>query len=421
MPFFPTDCFRSLDVRFYELEGKFGQEGALAAAESSRAAIDRIESWVHEFEADCDFSRLPGYLYAGTDPQRQVLEKEFESLRRVGVDASWTETFPLEFPIQRVVRVERQAQFHPLAYMRELATRFVAAGGQVFESTQVLEVDDGEPCRIVTERSLISARDVLVLSHVPISNKLAIHTKIAAYRSYAIAISCRAKFPEGLFWDLEDPYHYIRGYQRPTGNLLIVGGEDHKVGQNRNTSDCFRRLEEYARGHFGNGNIEYRWSGQIIEPADGLPFIGKNSGSKHVYVATGFSGNGMTFGTLSGMILSDLLIGVPNKWSALYDATRVKPIARKKNVRPSISLLVEANVRHVAKLFARAPWGRNDLQRFDQTLMRVQVGDFEAILYLRCEWRASCSLTVGVSRCITGAERPKNVLVFTTPTARALG
>jgi nitrite reductase/ring-hydroxylating ferredoxin subunit len=180
---------------------------------------------------------------------------------------------------------------------------------------------------VVTPGGSVRARDVIVAAHVPVSNRLLLHTKIAAYRSYAIAMEVPNEL-DGLFWDTEDPYHYVRTERIDGHVFLVVGGEDHKTGQETDTEEPYRRLEAYARQRFGVLRpIAHRWSGQIVEPVDGLPFIGRNSFSSSVYVATGFSGNGMTFGTLAGMILSDLVLGLTNRYADLYDATRLPPLA----------------------------------------------------------------------------------------------
>jgi nitrite reductase/ring-hydroxylating ferredoxin subunit len=130
----------------------------------------------------------------------------------------------------------------------------------------------------------------------------------------------------GLFWDTHDPYHYTRIQNIDGRPYLIVGGEDHRTGEETDTDARYQRLIEYATARFGTGQPEYQWSGQIIEPVDGLPYIGRNTASRHVFVATGFAGNGITFGTLAGMIVSDLILGRENPYAHLYDATRVKPI-----------------------------------------------------------------------------------------------
>jgi len=190
-------------------------------------------------------------------------------------------------------------------------------------------VHDGEPCRLETETGTLTARDVVVATHVPL-NKFFIQTKLAHYRSYVLACRVSGAVPEGLFWDDEDPYHYIRAQEAEGETLLIVGGEDHKTGQEDDTEACFRSLLEYARARFDVRSVPYRWSAQVVEPVDGLPFVGRNTLSSHVYVGTGYSGTGMTFGTLAAMISSDLILGRDNPWARLFDATRVKPVAAAK-------------------------------------------------------------------------------------------
>jgi Rieske Fe-S protein len=134
-------------------------------------------------------------------------------------------------------------------------------------------------------------------------------------------------FPAGLFWDTDDPYHYTRTHHIDGTTYLIVGGEDHRTGDTTDTADRHERLGAYARQRFGIAGSAFRWSGQIIEPVDGLPFIGRNAIAQRVYVATGYAGNGMTFGTLAGVIVSDAILGNVNPYADLYDATRIKPLA----------------------------------------------------------------------------------------------
>jgi Rieske Fe-S protein len=193
----------------------------------------------------------------------------------------------------------------------------------------MLEVHEGEPCRLVTDRGIIVADEIVVAANVPSLNRFFVHTKIAPYRTYACALVVLDEFDANhLFWDNADPYHYIRSYRGVDGiTQLIVGGEDHKTGHEDHTGAAFKRLEEWARDRFKVDRVSYKWSGQIIEPADGLPYIGRNPLSDHVFIATGYSGTGMTFGTIAGMVLSDLIIGNQNPWADLYDATRVKPFA----------------------------------------------------------------------------------------------
>jgi glycine/D-amino acid oxidase-like deaminating enzyme/Rieske Fe-S protein len=318
----------AIDARFRTINSRFGRKGGALAARASRDAIDFIERTARELLIDCSFKRVPGFLYSEEEGELGSLRKELKAAQGAGAGASWADDVPLRFKRTRRlqgIRFSGQAQFHPRKYLLSLAHEFVARGGQIFERSAVREFEDGEPCRLHADHGEVVASEVVVTTNSPASNRLFLITKIAAYRTYAMAVRLRGRIPlgEGLYWDTAEPYHYLRLHD----DLLIVGGEDHKVGMTENTDECFDRLESYARERFDLESVAHRWSGQILEPVDGLPYIGLNSGSKHTYVATGFSGNGMTFGTISGLILADLVQGKANPYASLFKATRLKPLA----------------------------------------------------------------------------------------------
>ncbi len=322
---------RILDSRYYELIRDFGEEKAKLTAESKRAALDQIESLTRDYNIQCDFKRVDAFLYSEHHDDTEEFDQEINALSRVGISAERQSTAPLPFMTTKAIRIPNQAQFHPRKYMLKLAEEFVKLGGTIHEHTRVVDVHDGEPCHVDTENGKVTAAQVIVSANVPVVNWVFLHTKIAAYRTYAFCAPLHKALPTALFWDNLDPYHYIRTYDSKEGNYVIVGGEDHKTGTQTDTEACFKKLEHYARERLEIGNITYKWSGQIIEPVDGLPYIGLNSLCQHVYVSTGYSGNGMTFGTLGAMILTDLIMGRKNQWSPLYEATRLHPTASLSN------------------------------------------------------------------------------------------
>jgi Rieske Fe-S protein len=143
--------------------------------------------------------------------------------------------------------------------------------------------------------------------------------------------------PALLLWDTGAgkrkpyPYHYVRvvrardlGPGAPAGDVLVVGGEDHKTGQAEDSEERWARLEEWTRARFPvRGAPTHRWSGQVMEPVDGMGFCGKDPGAADpVYVATGDSGNGMTNGTVAGILLTDLIAGRRSPWTELYEPSR---------------------------------------------------------------------------------------------------
>jgi glycine/D-amino acid oxidase-like deaminating enzyme/nitrite reductase/ring-hydroxylating ferredoxin subunit len=317
----------AVDARYRTLMKDFGEENARLVAQSSRDAIDWIESIVREAGIDCGFARVPGYLYTERKQDLEWLASELDAARRAGGEVQWMDTVPLPFRTEGAVRWDNQGQLHATAYLDGLLKEAITHGLQVFENTRVVGVHEDAPCRVETDRGTVRAADVFVAANVPVNNRVLLHTKVAAYRSYAIAADVPPEFVNGLFWDTDDPYHYTRAQTIGSKSYLIVGGEDHKTGEATDTDNCFDRLIAYTVERFGGLSPEFRWSGQIIEPVDGLPYIGRNAVAQRVFVSTGYAGNGMTFGTLAGMIVSDLMLGHANPYATLYDATRVKPIA----------------------------------------------------------------------------------------------
>lgn len=319
-----------IDHRYHLIEHRFGLEGARLVARSQRDAIEQIAALVAEHRLECGFRRVPAYLYTENALHVEAdLHREHDAGKRAGLPVSLTTEVPLPYPVKAALRLEDQAQLHPRAYLLPLVERLVGDGSQVFENTLVTAAHDGSPCRVETQDGVITAQQVVMATDAPSLNKVFLTTKVAPYRSYAIAVRLRKPLPYGLYWDTEDPYHYLRMHEAVSGHLCIVGGEDHKVGQD-DAEAAFERLEAWTRSRLDVVSLEYRWSGQILEPSDGLAYIGRNSASRNIYVGTGYSGTGITWGTLAGMILSDLILGRPNPYAELYSATRIKPLAQAK-------------------------------------------------------------------------------------------
>ncbi len=312
-----------VDTRYHQIEKDFGAEAAQIVAGSSLAAIQLIELIIRDLKIECGFRRLPGYLFAQNEVQQVELLKEMDAAERAGLLVrNEVPAFPL--PIRAAMRVDNQAEFDPRRYLAPIAKALASEGVSIFEHSPVEVIKGDSPCELTTKSGLtVRAEHVIEATHSPL-NLLLLQTKIAHYQSYVVSGPTQKPL-EGLFWDMENPYHYIRTQQTPSGIQLIVGGNDHKTGQMADTENEFSKLIQYT-GQLGV-TPTHRWSAQVVEPVDGLPFIGRNSNNKSVFVATGFSGNGMTFGTIAAMVISDLILQRKNDWSEVYSATRVKPVA----------------------------------------------------------------------------------------------
>src|SRR5438270_3494989 len=319
-----TAQFVTLVVDGYDkVEKMLGEEWARLCAESQIAAIDRVESIVNGEKIDCDFERVDGYLFLPPGGSITDLKRELEAIHRAGLrDVERIDRIPIgKFNTDGVLRIPRQAQFHPLKYLNVLAQRIVDLGGRIFTGTRVAKVEDGDRVKIETsDGRTITADAAVVATNCPINDRLVIHSKQAPYATYVVGLRVTREVERVLLWDTamtaeeEEqklgpiPYHYVRFARDAIGAVLIVGGEDHKTGQASDCEQRFKKLEHWAREHFPfAGEVTDRWSGQVMEPVDGVAYIGRNPGDKNVYVVTGDSGNGMTHGTIGGMLIVDLI------------------------------------------------------------------------------------------------------------------
>jgi glycine/D-amino acid oxidase-like deaminating enzyme/nitrite reductase/ring-hydroxylating ferredoxin subunit len=339
----------ALDDRYYELERLHGERGARLAAESHTAAVDQIEEIVEREGIDCDFQRLDGYLFVGPGQSTEQLGHELRAAHRCGLtEVKYVERLPFDgYDFGAALHFPYQGQFHILKYMSGLARAFTRLGGRLHTQSHADKIEgDGETARVTTAGGhVVTAGAVVVATNTPVNDTVSIHTKQAPYRTYVVGARVPAgSVPRMLLWDTEDPYHYVRLQSVDEGHeVLIVGGEDHKTGQAEDFDERFRRLEKWTRERFPSVEaFEYRWSGQVMEPVDGLGFIGRNPGdARNVYVATGDSGNGMTHGTIAGMLIRDLILGRENAWETVYDPSRISLRAGGEYARENLNVAAQ--------------------------------------------------------------------------------
>ena len=330
----------AIDDRYRNIEIWHGREGARQAAASHSAAINRIEEIVAKENIECEFERVDGYLFGPPSESARLLQEELDAARRAGLSqVEFVARCPLaSFNTGACLRFPYQAQFHPRKYLAGLTTAILRQGGRIFTQTHVDKIATGPPARVQTRHGhTVTASSVVVAANTPFNDFVTIHTKQAAYLTYVLAFGVpRGSATKALYWDTMDPYHYARLQTVPrddsdekrlglsTEDLLIVGGEDHKTGQADDAEARYDRLETWARERFPiNGGRRSQWSGQVMETIDGLAFIGHNPlDGPNIYIATGDSGQGMTHGTIAGILLTDLIVGRRNPWTALYDPAR---------------------------------------------------------------------------------------------------
>jgi glycine/D-amino acid oxidase-like deaminating enzyme/nitrite reductase/ring-hydroxylating ferredoxin subunit len=324
------------DADYREMIKVHGEEGARTDTEAIRSAVELIRSLVSELGIDCGFKAVDGYLYAEKQEDREYLQRQHEGLKRAGMESEWVDQVPLPFDTAGGLRYRDQYRFHVQQYLLPIAEAAVKHGARIFENTLVNDVQNAEKdghCTVKSEAGSIRARHVLLATHVPLNDRGTLWAKMHVTRTYVVATPIQpGEVTDALFWDTEYPYHYTRLLETDKGLFLIVGGEDRDVGKEENDEERYRALEEYCRSRFGVKKFSHRWSGQINEPADMLPFIGESSHGRNVWMSTGYSGTGMTYGTLSAMLLSDFALERENRFAKLYDPSRKSLGAILENV-----------------------------------------------------------------------------------------
>ena len=317
------------DERLADLVKRFGRDHARAAWDAGLAAIAQIEAIAGDLELDCGFAWVPGYVHApiahpaGAEVT-QSLKEEALTAADLGFDATFVDETPLVGGPG--VRFDGQARFHPRKYLAGLARAIIDRGGMIFEHSSADEFCD-EPRSVTSNGHTLTCGATVIATHTPLTGTTGLlsatlmQTKLALYTSYAVAGRIgKDRVPDGLFWDTRNPYHYLRIEPHRDHDLVIFGGEDHKTGQASDTTACYDRLQRMLASMLGDVEITHRWSGQVVETPDGLPFIGETA--SHQFAGTGYSGNGMTFGTLTAMMAADSIMGRANPWRALFDPGR---------------------------------------------------------------------------------------------------
>jgi glycine/D-amino acid oxidase-like deaminating enzyme/nitrite reductase/ring-hydroxylating ferredoxin subunit len=318
------------DVQLQELARNFGNDHAQAAWDAGAAAIDEIERIVEEEGSDCEFTRVPAYVHVRVDgsskKEASSLKKEADLAAKLGFDAAYLNSAPyFKLP---AVHFANQAKFHPRKYLRSLVEKISGSGSHVFEKSAASEFD-AKKRRVKVNRNWISFDRVVMATNNPLvglagtAGATILQTKLSLYTSYALGARLPANtIPEALFWDTRDPYDYLRIDRNRGFDCLVYGGEDHKTGQKKKPQKAYVRLWQRLKKIAPEAHVDHRWSGQIISTPDGLPYIGENA--ERQFIATGYCGNGITFGTIAAMMARDWAAGRKNPWTELFSVDRKK-------------------------------------------------------------------------------------------------
>ena len=332
----------SPEVTAGKLISAFGADAAHLVILGRERAIKIISDRSHDLP-DCEFQRISGFLYSERTSGAEVLQQELSDCAKIGLNVSAVKEIGLPFPTTFAMEFPGQARFQPMAYLRGLANSVHGDGSAIYEGTRAKTPSSGGTPHVETEHGTVTAKAIITAVHC------GSYLRVAPYQSYCIL--ARTEFPvaDALYWDDADPYHYIRRANGSDPHLLVIGGEDHKTGQG-DPRQAFENLHAYARAKFGTVTVERRWSAELFNPVDGLPFVGHVPLNRNCYIATGFGGEGLTYGVLAGELLADLILGRKNDLAEILSPSRVKPMAAAKEfAKENFNAAKEYVVGHLSK------------------------------------------------------------------------
>lgn len=326
------NLYAPVDEYLYKLGRKWGDDNVIDVVQSRKMAIDLIEKNVVEHQLKCGFSRQPWVLYSreGLPAEVEDIDSEYKAAVGAGLDARLSTDPGLPYPVSKALIVDRQAQLHPLKYVRQLARAIQSDDCLIFEKSPVWSIDEKQGF-VKTATCMVRAEHIVMATHTPKGFNV-LQTELGPYREYAVAAQLHGQqLPAGIFWSADSPKRSIRSVDVDGRPYVLIVGEKHKTGQRQDTEAGYRLLEATLKTHFNIHSIAYRWSAQHYRAADGLPYIGLAVGMTRLYLACGFSTDGLTYGTLAGILLADEITGAENRFSALYSPRRFTPLKSAKN------------------------------------------------------------------------------------------
>ncbi|HZD44096.1 MAG TPA: FAD-dependent oxidoreductase, partial [Methanomicrobiales archaeon] len=324
---------------YKDLVEKMGTDRARQYGEANQAALERIATLVDEREISCDLMRMPAYVYAESEEDREKVRAEVGAAQSLGLPSSFVEDPPLPFETKGAAMMRDQAQFHPRKYLCALAREIPGDGSAIFEGTRALEIVDGEPLTVKTEHGTVQATDVIQATHFPFNDKPGKYSaRLYQSRSYVLAVRIKEVFPNGMFINASKPTRSLRFQPADGDQVVLVVGDEHRTGHGGSTVEHYRHLEEWARSIYTVKSIDYRWSTQDTMSLDDVPYIGRLAEeTPHQYVGTGFYKWGMTNGTAAAMILSDMILGKENPWKEVFDPARINEPREQELMKEAIN------------------------------------------------------------------------------------
>lgn len=313
------------DLIYDELIRNMGEEKAKLYYEANNNALQFIKTTVTEHKIECDLTEENAYIYTQSDEYINKLHDEFTAYEKLGIDSTYIQNIPLPLQVKAAIVMRKQAQFHPLAYLAFLVQCITEAGGEIYENTTAVDVEERTQPQVITrDGHKITCDHVISCSHFPFYDGGGFYfSRMYAERSYVLGVRTEIDYPGGMYLSAENPKRSLRYTMNNGEKLVLIGGESHKTGQGICTIKHYEALEAFGDKTLGIKKIPYRWSAQDLVTLDKVPYIGRiTSNNPNIFVATGYRKWGMTTGTAAALLLRDLIMKKDNPYSSLYTPSR---------------------------------------------------------------------------------------------------
>ncbi len=316
---------------YQDLVDQHGEEVAAGYAGANQEAVGMIRDLVDRYGIDADLDAADAYVYTEDPDELARMERETEIAQRLGLPASWSASTDLPFDVVGAVRFDDQAQLHAVKFLHGLARALTDLGGRLHEDTRAIGIERPPGQRLVrTTRGDIRVSHVVLATLIPIVDRGFEFARAEPSMTYGIASPAADAVPRGMYISAEQPTRSIRHYHAEDGAFVIVVGDSHRTGGERETRRHHDLLDMFARDRLGAGTPRFRWAAQDFVPVDLLPMIGAAALAPQVHVATGYNKWGLTNGTVAAAIIADAVGGRDNPYAEMLSTRRVTVTASAK-------------------------------------------------------------------------------------------
>ena len=310
---------------YQDLVKEQGHETAQAYAQANEKAINDIEKLVKAEAIDCDFARSEAFVFTNDDKAIKSIAKEVDVTQELGLPSSYQEKIDLPLKIKAAIKFSNQALFHPRKFLLPLAEELVKMGGRIYEETEAKDIETSTRGQtVITKNAKVKAKSVIEATKYPFWKPKMFAGAYWTKLSYALGVKLKGSYPKAMYINVEDPTRTIRSHPDNTGQVLIFGGESHKMTQNYSKDEHYRDLVEDVRRKFDVERILYRWIAGDAMSNDKMPYIGEYPRHKHVYVITGYRAWGLAWAMAASDVIVGEILGEPLAWAKPFGLQRLK-------------------------------------------------------------------------------------------------